>query len=203
VAFDYRTLQAMAASQPPDAIPYCPECGRPWEDPAPARAHPAARLPWRAALLVVVGLALAIAFALRAASVSHMGPRAYDCTSRPSDTHAEVLEASGRSPCIPDRAGQLQRNLLATAGGVAIALVGLGALARRRLRAGPRRGAASTLAAIWGAGEVLLTLACLQVLALYVGLVAVQLALEAPPTGNTLDRATDQIAALFSMIIRP
>jgi hypothetical protein len=151
----------------------------------------------------VVGLALAITFALRAAGVYPVGPRAQDCATRLSDTHARVVEASGQSPCVPDRAGQLRRDLLATAGGVAIALVGLGAAARRRLRARSRRRASPTLAAIWGVGEALLALVCLQVLALCVGLVAVRFSLGLSLIGETLDRTADAIGAFFSIITGP
>src|SRR5262249_29316814 len=66
MALDYKTRQAMATNEKQRADDYCPECGRPWFDPAPERPHRAS-CPWRAVLLAVVGVCVALTFGPRAA----------------------------------------------------------------------------------------------------------------------------------------
>jgi hypothetical protein len=95
---------------------------------------------------------------------------------------------------------EIRRDLLVTAGGVAIVLVGIGALLRRRHRAGSSRGAALVLAA-WAVGETLGVVVSLQVLALYADFVVVRLSLGWPPEWwVALDLITDQVSDLFSFV---
>jgi hypothetical protein len=75
MALDYKTLQALAAAEPQEAAGHCPECGRAWGTSGPEAPHPLAPFPWRAVLLGVVGLALALTFGLRAARVPDGIPR--------------------------------------------------------------------------------------------------------------------------------
>jgi hypothetical protein len=62
MALDYKTLRAMATGQPRFADDYCPECGRPWRDPALGRPALAASLPWRACALLAIAAYLGLAF---------------------------------------------------------------------------------------------------------------------------------------------
>jgi hypothetical protein len=216
MALDYKALQALAASQPRDTDGYCPECGRPWREPSPERPHPAAPSLWRAALLGVVGLALAITFGLRAWRADRLAPR--DCAALPG-TAWQVVATRGRTSCAaasndlyrwtafgitPGQSGAAGRtprsDLPLTAGGVAIGLVGVGGLVRSRLRARAHGRAATGVLAIWAAGEALLALACLQVLALGVGLGAVRISLGLPLTGETPDRAADAVLTFLSIV---
>jgi hypothetical protein len=68
MSLDYKTVQRLAASGPAPADGFCPECGRPWVVPTPARSGGSATLPWWGLFLTDVGAALALAFGWRAAS---------------------------------------------------------------------------------------------------------------------------------------
>jgi hypothetical protein len=189
MAFDDKTLPAMAVSQPPAGGDYCPECGRPWTDSAAGSPRPAARFPWRAVLLSLVGLCLAITFGLRAGN------------SQPPA--ACITQSDGPPVCAPISSGttrELKRDLLATAGGVVTVLVGIGALLRPRLRARSDR-RTSVVLAVWAVGETISVVVSLQILALYAELVIVRLSQGWPLTWwEALDSITDQVSALFSII---
>jgi hypothetical protein len=210
MALDYKTLQATELSQGTSAQPYCPECGRPWRELWPEHPRRSALVSWRAALLIVVGLALAITFGLRAAA-AHQTEAA---TQRDLAELTLCLDGTWSGPGCPSvqdaedwRAidygnvatarRQLSRALVATALG--LLALGLGAAsvarARRRSSASPR--ARSGVATAWQAGEMLLGLLCLQILTLYLDLVALQLS-PGVPLGETLDRAAgDALAVIF------
>jgi hypothetical protein len=204
----------MAAGRPPDADDYCPECGRPWRDLSPDRPHPAVPFPWRAALLGVVGLALAITFGVRAAG-------AYQTEAAIARDLAVLTWCGGGEttawgcPSVGNQEAWLRmdyanhdaarrqrdRALVAAALGLLALGVGLAGVARRRRR--PDRPRPIRTAA-WGLGESLLALACLQVLALFAALVLVHLALGRPPAWwEALDAITDQVSALVSVVTGP
>jgi hypothetical protein len=98
MSFDYKTPQALAANHLMDADGFCPECGRPWGAPAPDPGQPKAAFPWRAVLLVVVGLALAIVFGLRAVADY---PRALRDHAILQATAACLAQTGGRADCAP------------------------------------------------------------------------------------------------------
>jgi hypothetical protein len=207
MALDFKTLQALASSPPANATSYCPECGRPWDDPVSASSPLPPTFPWRAALLGVLGVFLAITF----------GHRAVDLVEAGSTGCAMTQEASTETACLAPvnlgpgdgisrwasfrqselTAGEIRRDLLATAAGVAALLLGIGALIRPRRRARSSRGPSLALAA-WAVGETLGVVVSLQILALYADFVIVRLA-----SGWTvawwvaLDLITDQVSALF------
>jgi hypothetical protein len=214
MALDYQTLQEMAASQPANATSYCPECGRPWADPTTGSPQPAAWFPWRAALLVAVGLALAITFGLRAVADY---PRALRDHAILQATAACLAQMGGRADCAPsyvvtldgwtdvsalvDQAAAMRRklagDLLAAIGGTATVLLGLRAAMRRqfRVRSGePARSA--TVAA--GVGEGFVAVGWPLVLALAVDLFGDAFGQSVPSAGDLLDRTLDGIAVLIS-----
>jgi hypothetical protein len=194
---DYKTAQAFAAKDPSGTAPYCPECGRPWVDPAREQLQSSTPHPWRAVLLGVVGLFLAITFGLRAASFLITGPR--DCTGV-RQTIEFSMDSGWTADCIPDRASPLPRDLLVMASGVTIALIGFVTLARRYVWTRQNSRDPSRVATIWDVSQTMLALGCLQGLALYVDLVAGRHSLGLPLTWETLDRITDEVFALFSII---
>jgi hypothetical protein len=209
MAFDYKTVQAMAASQPRDAHGYCPECGRPWRDPSPERPHPAMAVPWHPVFLAVVGLALAITFGARAA-------RAYRLEAATRGDLASLTTCVGRGSAAPScpsmddqedwlrvdyaneatARGQRDRALVATALGLLALGIGLRRLARRRWPDRP----ASALATFGRWGESLLALTCLQVLALTLASLAVQLARGLPFAWERLDAAADGVLVVVSLL---
>jgi hypothetical protein len=216
MAFDYGTLQAMEASEPANATSYCPECGRPWADPPPGSPRPAARFPWRAVLLVVVGLALAIIFGLRAVTDY---PRALRDHAILQAVAACLAQIGGRADCAPsnvapngsidvsalvDQAAAMRRklggDLLAAIGGAVTVLLGLWAAMSRRLRARGREAARPVTMAIAGVGEGLAAISCPLVLALAVGLLGGASGQRLPLAGDVLDRAVGVIDALISFI---
>jgi hypothetical protein len=189
MAFDYKTLPVIAGSQPQDGGDFCPECGRPWADSARESPQPAARFPWRAVLLGVVGLCLAITFGMRAGN------------SQPPA--ACISQSDGPPICAPINSGttrELRRDLLVTTGGVATVLIAIGALLRPRLRARSDRRTPVALV-VWAVGETMTVVVSLQILALYVELVIVRLWQGWPPAWwAALDSITDQVSALFALI---
>jgi hypothetical protein len=191
MALDYKTRQAMAESQPANTTSYCPECGRPWADPVPERARRATTFPWRAALLGVLGLFLAITFGQRTAVL----------VEAESSVCAVTLETPSGPGCFAHSAeGEIRSDLLGTAGGVALVLVGIGALIRPRLRARSSSGP-SFLIDVWAVGETLWVVVSLQVLALYADLVIVRLSQGWPSAWwEGLDLITDQVSTLFYFI---
>jgi hypothetical protein len=210
MAVDYKTLQALAVSQPRDAEGYCPECGRPWCAPAPDRPPPEAAFPWRAAFLVAVGLAIAITFGVRATRASQrqvaiqrdlvgltrcLGGVSGDRTC-PAGKDAEDLREIDNIDAATAR-GQRDRALVAAALGLLALGVGLRALARRGRRRDRSR---STLMAAWDLGESLVALTCLQILALILSPIAGQLSRGLPMTWERLDRATDGVLVLVSLL---
>jgi hypothetical protein len=208
IALDYATLRAMAATEPANVSPYCPECGRPWHAPSPERAHPAAAFPWRPAVLAVVWLALAVTFGVRAARA--------DQRQRAIQSNLAVLTrclggVSGDLTCpsVEDAKDRLSADDVEAAtarghrdrarGAAALGLFavgrGLRGVARRRRRQDRPR---STLAKVWGLGESLLALTCFQVLALTLDSIAVQLSRGLPLSWEWLDTAADGVLVLVS-----
>jgi hypothetical protein len=92
---------------------------------------------------------------------------------------------------------QRDRALLATALGLLALGLGLRGLARCRW-VQDRPG--SILATVWGLGESLLALTCLQLLALTVDSLASQLTRGLPLTGERLDTAVDSVLVLVSLL---
>jgi hypothetical protein len=211
MALDYKTLQALAAGQLHDADDYCPECGRPWRDLSLPR--PAGSVSWRAALLIVVGLALAITFGSRALAAY----QARVATDRDLAVLTLCLNGILSDPICPsmqdaenwravddgNRATarrQLDRALVATTVAVLAFGTGLGSLVRQRRRTVARHRGWSVVAATCQMSETLLILICLLVLAVCLDLVAVQLSLSAPITRELLDRAADDALGILSLI---
>jgi hypothetical protein len=210
MALDYKTLQVIATSQRRHADDYCPECGRPWVDPLPERPRRAASFPWRAALLGVLGLFLAITFGHRAIDLVEAGSTGCTMTQEASTGTACLAPVNlgpgdGISRWASLRqseltAGEIRRDLLATAIGAAIVLLGIGALIRPSLRARSSRGRSLALVA-WAVGETLGVVVSLQVLALYADLVILRLSLGWPPAWwVALDLITNQVSDLFSFV---
>jgi hypothetical protein len=214
MALDFKTLQAITASQPPGADVCCPECGRPWSEPPPERPRPSSSFPWRAVLLGIVGLYLAITLGPRAVRDY---PRALRDRAIVEATAECLARTGGQSFCAPsnvapdgstdlsllvDRSAatrrELEVDLAATTTGVVFGLAGLGAPARRRLRARPHRRSLSVMVALWGLGEAVLALVCFQVMALYLEVVALRLFEGAPLPREPLDRAADAALALMA-----
>jgi hypothetical protein len=160
-------------------------------------------------LLGVLGLFLAITFGHRAVDLVEAGSTGCAMTQEASTGTACLAPvnlgpgegisrwASLRQSTLAGR--EIRRDLLATAGGVAIVLVGIGALLRPRLRARSSYGRSLLLAA-WVVGETLGVVVSLQILALYADLAIVRLSQGWPHTWNALDSITDQVSALLSMI---
>ena len=216
MALDYKTVQATAASQGSEIDAYCPECGRPWGEPTPERRRPSSPLPWRAVLLGVVGMYLAITFGPHAVRDY---PRAVRDQAILQTTAECLARTGGQSYCAPstpapdgstdlsllvDQSAATRRKLVAdlaaTGSGVVFVLAGLGAPIRRWLQGRPPRRPLSALVALWGLAEVLLALGCLLVLALHVDLVALQLSQGRPLTRAALDRAADDVLTVISVI---
>src|SRR5262249_45119719 len=163
-----------AASRPPDADRYCPECGRPWTIQVREIPRPTRRLPWRAAFLVAVGLCLAIAFGPRAVSAYETEAAAQRDPGR-LRTCADHRWAGASCPLTERWLGvlhadrddtarhQLHGALVATALGLIALVAGLGSVARRG-RGRTSRSASPLSAAVWRAGEPLVVLFCFLVL---------------------------------------
>jgi hypothetical protein len=211
MALDYKTLQAMAASRPANAMAFCPECGRPWRAPSPEGPHPEAAFPWRAAFLALVGLALALAFGVRAARADQrqraiqrdlavltvcFGGGAAGDPLCPTVQDAEGWRRRDDVDAAAAR-GQRDRALVATALGLLVAGVGLRALARRRRR---HDHPPSAIATVGSSGESLIALTCLQVLALTGYSIAVQLSRGLPLTWERLDAAADDVLVLVALL---
>jgi hypothetical protein len=95
---------------------------------------------------------------------------------------------------------EIRRDLLITAGSVAIMLIGIGALLRPRRRVRSARGTSLVLTA-WAVGETLGVIVSFQILALYTTPVIVRLSHGWPPAWwEALDSITDQVATLFSFV---
>jgi hypothetical protein len=217
MATDFKTLQAMTTTQQRPADDYCPECGRPWIDPSSERSQRATFFPWRAALFGVLGFLLAITFGHR--TVGLIEAESYACATITRQTQMCLAPSGGPACCAPANLGpggwtalrasvgqsamaerEIRRDLLATAGGVAIVLVGIGALLRPRLRARSSRGMSLVLAA-WPVGESLGVVVCLLILALYADLVIIRLSHGWPAAWwEALDAITDQVSGLFYVI---
>jgi hypothetical protein len=210
MAFDYKTPQALAASHQMDADDFCPECGRLWEAPAPDRIQPAAAFPWRAALLVAVGLVLALTFGVRAARAAQKQATLqrdlaalHQCfeevgwdSSCPTPETAEGWLARDDLDEVTAR-GQRDRALIATALGLLAVGVELRAMARHRRRQDRPR---PTLAVVWRMGESLIALTCLQVLGLTLHSIAGQLSQGLPLAWERLDTAADDVLVLVSLL---
>jgi hypothetical protein len=209
VAFDYKTLQTTAATRPPDADHYCPECGRPWGELSAERPRPAAD-PWRAVLLAVVGFALALTFGERAvradqretaiqrdlASLTRCLGGVAGSGACPAGKDAEDLRGLEDVAAAAAR-GQRDCALVATALGLLAVGVGLRATARRRRR---QDHPSSTIATVGRLGESLIGLTCVQGLALLLYSVAGQLARGLPLTWDRLDAAADGVLVLVSFL---
>ena len=216
MAFDYKTLQAMAESQARNATSGCPECGRPWTEPLLQRPRWEPPFPWRTIFLGVVGLFLAITLGHRTVSLVEAGDSPCPTPRETQTCHAPTARpvCCALSSLSPDdwfalgasvgqsamAEGEIRRDLLLTVGGLATVLVGIGALLRQRLRTRANRRQSVGLGA-WAMGETLWGVASLQVLALYADLVIVRLSLGGPyEWWVALDAITDQVSALFSII---
>jgi hypothetical protein len=200
MALDYKTLQAVATNERRHADDYCPECGRLWIDPLPERSRRTTSFPWRAVLVSVFGLFLAITFGLRTGEIQS---RLLNDQASVGPAHICVAQSDGPPDCpslMSEITRELRRDLLATAGGVAIVLVGIGALIRPRLRSQSARGTSLVLA-VWAVGETLGIVVTLQVLALYADLGIIRLSLGWPSAWwESLDLITDQVSDLFSYV---
>jgi hypothetical protein len=208
MAFNLKTWPTTAASQPPDTNGYCPECGRPWRDPSSERPHPAAPLPWRAVSLAVVGLYLAVTFGLRAweasratedpgRALAHVSgcPAPSDRLGEPDCLQSVAAVAGQAAPALARR--QVDRALAVVAAGLLAVLVGLGSLARGRVRPGPRGWLPATLLGLWAVGEGLgLALLCL-LLGGYAALLAGRLAAGGPLSWAVADQTAHRVFALI------
>jgi hypothetical protein len=215
MAMDYKTLQAMATNQQQHADDYCPECGRPWSDPLPEHPQRATSIPWRAALLGVLGLLLAIAFGHRTASL--IEAEGYVCAIV---TQTQICLVPSESVCCATSnlgpggwtvlwasvgesapaGGEMRRDLLVTTGGVAIILVGIGALIRPRLRARSARRPSLVLTA-WSVGETLSVVVSLVILAHYANLLIILLSHGWPPASwETMDSITEEVSGLLHVV---
>jgi hypothetical protein len=166
--------------------------------------------PWRAPLLGVLGLFLAITFGHRAVDLVEAGsPPCAMTLATPSGPVCFASSNLGSGDRIGLRAsagqlamaeGEIRRDLLAIAAGVAIMLGGIGALFRPRLQARSSRGPSLVLA-VWAVGEILGVVVSLQILALYADLAIIRLSSGWPPAWwVALDETTDQVSALFSFV---
>jgi hypothetical protein len=200
MALDYKTLQSVATNEQQHADDYCPECGRPWIDTWGEHPRRVTSFPWRVALLGVFGLFLAITFGLRAGKIQSLLP---DDQTHAGPAHVCVSQSDGPPDCpslMSETTHELTRDLLATAGGMAIVLVGIGALIRPHLRAQSARGPSLVLS-VWAVGETLGVVVSLQVLALYADLGIIRLSLGWPPAWwVALDLITEQVSDLFSYV---
>jgi hypothetical protein len=208
VALDYQTLQAISAREPSGVTPYCPECGRPWLDPAPEPPRRSSPLPWQAALLGVVGPLLAISFGLRAWSMRGIVARdptllreTVACIAATSEpTFCADVSGSNGADQSPGTRRELLRDLLAATSGVVMVLVGIGALIRPRVRIGGHRRALFAVLGIWAMGETAIVFVCLLIVALYADLVIVRLSMGLPLTWESLGWAADEVSALFYIV---
>jgi hypothetical protein len=93
---------------------------------------------------------------------------------------------------------QVRRDTRLATGGLLTIIVGLGAVARWRLGRKRPSHVLSIPLALWVAGEGLVAAAGLVALALFVGLVVVQLSEGVPFNLDTLDRAAHAVLALIT-----
>ena len=212
MAFDYKVVQAMETAEPPIADGYCPECGRPWRHPSPERSRDPAPFAWHRALLIVVGLALAITFGLPAMAAY----QSETATQRdvavltlcldgmksdpgcPSVQDAEEWRAIDYDEATASRR-QLEFTLVATILGLLALGLGAGSVVWQRRRAGTGGRGRSSAATAWRVGETALSLLCFGVLALYLDFVTLRLS-PGVPLGETLDRASGDALAIISRI---
>jgi hypothetical protein len=173
----------------------------------PERTRRPLTLPWRALLLGVLGFFLATTFGPRAAAVVEAKSPACAstlktvtgpiCIAPANLSSGDRIGLQTKSGQLAMAVGEIRRDLLAAAAGVATMLVGIGALIRPRLRARSSHGTSLVLT-VWAVGETLGVVVALQVLALYADLVIVRLSLGWPVAWwVALDLVTDQVAALF------
>jgi hypothetical protein len=155
MAFDYKTLQEIAAGRPTDASRHCPECGRPWHAPPIGGAPASGRIAWWVWPAVALGIYLLVSFAPRVWVAVHweVGRGALPPSSLEGPTSREA--AARRAQSTP---GLLPTATCLTAGteqdytscdpslawaGAVIGLVwlvtGLGEVARVGLFQGPRQ----------------------------------------------------------------
>lgn len=218
MALDYKTLQRLAASETDDTDGYCPECGRPWKESTRSSARATASLPWRGVLLVAVGLVLTIALGIRMAGTyrteaeiwSKLAWLRLDCVdgagsalscSSGAETQAQrqaedrLVRQADETKLVRDRA------IVAIALGLLALSVGLWTLERFRHPTTSRPHTVSILTIVWQAGEILLTLTCLLILALYLDIIVIELTLGVPLTPELLDRAADGATVLLSLVV--
>jgi hypothetical protein len=148
MALDYKQLQTCRAGQATTTDDYCPECGRPWRDRAREQPRPVAVFPWRAVLLTVVGLALVVAFGVRAARAAQqeapiqrglgaltacLGGGVSRSSACPTAQEAEFM-LGGDDVDEATVRGRRDRALVATALGLLVLGVGLRGVVRRPWR---------------------------------------------------------------------
>jgi hypothetical protein len=164
-------------------------------------------------LLGGVGLYLALVFGLRAVGAHQAGVAIQRALADPART---LLCSPADAYCNPvDQRGewligqldrfdaarrQLRPALVAAAFGLLALLAGLGSLPRRQVLASWHGWATSLVTTVWGAGEGLTALVCLQVLESYAYVIVVLLSLGEPLTRGTLDLAADGMVAVISKI---
>jgi hypothetical protein len=210
MALDYKNRPAIVTS-PRDDAGFCPECGqllrlRPPPAPAPPARHPG----W-SGLLVAVGIYLLVTFGPSAwdahqaiAATDRALPQLTDCSSqRLGDEGCAPTVALGTARALAIQAARgvaqqrADRDLDVVGAGLLAVLVGLGTLARRRVRPGPRGWLPATLLGLWASGESLvLALLCL-LLGGYIYLLAGRLAAGWPLTWAVADQTTNRIVALI------
>jgi hypothetical protein len=212
MALDWKTLRVLAESHPRGADDYCPECGRPWREPSPERPRPIVRFPWPAALFGLIGLSLAITFGLRSVSAYQTEARAHHCAMGLPEARGNLLSTNGQT-CWPANLGAagwsalqeaagraLHQDLLATAGGAVLILLGVDAWRRACLQARRLSFVWTVAVALWSLGEGVMALVCFQILALYLDLLVVRLTLGFPFTWETLDQTTNSILNVLSTL---
>jgi hypothetical protein len=205
MAVDHETLQALATCQPTSTTLYCPECGRPW---AALAAEEPCRAPssWHVVFLAVVGISVALTFGVRAARanqryVAIQGELAglTGCVGGllGNLTCSSVENADSRVATDDGTMAQGQRDRALVVTALGLFAVGLSSIARHRRVQDRSR---STFSALLGLGEYLVALTCLQVLALTVYPIAVQLSRGLPFTWDRLDVAVDGVLVLVSLL---
>jgi hypothetical protein len=218
VALDYKILPATAVRQSEDLMVACSDSGQTGMDPIPEPGYGSPPFPWRATILLVVGLALALTFGLR---TWNDYPRMLRDRAVLQAATECLAQTGGRSDCVPSSVApdgstdfaiaviveqsaasqhKLGRDLLGLAGGIVILFGRFGVFACRRLRPKALWRRPSVVDAIRSVGEGLLTVTYPLILILVGDLLGAPFVQGIWLTRALLDRATDGVLAVFFLI---
>lgn len=154
MAFEYKTLHPVAAALPPAEDRYCPECGQSLTTLVRAAIDKPSSRPW-CWVVLAVGIYLVVASGLRAWNDEKLVAHSQLRGSIAGPINAE--DGYPAKQLLPYAVEQLDRDLVVGGGGLVLVLVGLGSVARQRLKRHHQThiGAARMLLGVWGPAETL------------------------------------------------